>query len=199
MDTYIHHQAIMTNRSRRFPYSADQVCAILERASLAKDDGEPRFSNISMLGPLPLYEGVQTANAGTFSAEQVGWRGLIRGDDKPIAIIDFPFQPGSRTRPSAIVRGEEAAAALDKALQLSAIEAASVDRTYSELRFLRFSSALITTLWLYGRRPLFIPTRLGCGSRPHNVVVQGRRELTALLQPPSSMISAVMSQTISVR
>ena len=127
-----------------------------------------RFSSnerSTLVGPVPIYSLAQKplkSRGQSRWAASGQWRGLVMAGEFPIATIQAgePFDGRSTS-----VRGEESARAFHASL-LKAVEIGSATDKNFQVRFVVIPGAFLTAVWLYGRRSIFIPTRIGPGARP---------------------------------
>ena len=134
-------------------------------AALANLGEIRKLDDLSMVGPVPVYvldphevsQDVLKVNA----ARPAYWRALMLTDKAPVACVDLPAGDSSR---HSVVRGKDAAVALNAALDIARHAEHSSNRY--DVRIVQLPRLFVTALWLESREPAFIPTREGGTGRP---------------------------------
>jgi hypothetical protein len=160
MDQHLH--GVIDMRLTCCPYPGDLgwTAASITRALAALGEPVGASTRITLHGPFPLYiaDPKQYARGATRRATtQSGWRALVSDGKHPLASINLSCP--EREKPSIHVRGKAAARPLYKALE-KGLDWLKENDVPAELRFISFPSLFITAVWLHGRTPRFIPTRV---------------------------------------
>ncbi|WP_374474680.1 hypothetical protein [Zoogloea sp.] len=112
---------------------------------------------VCVLNPHEVSQDVLEVNV----AKPAYWRALMLNHKEPVACVDLPADGSSR---HPVVRGKDAAVALNAALDITKYAQHSSNRY--DLRIVQFPGLFVTALWLESTEPAFIPTREGGKGRP---------------------------------
>ena len=155
-------------------------------------------SDICLIGPVPVFvvrPRSLLASRTLRSARRSGWRGLVTLDDVPSAIVDV----ARTTRHTGTTfRGGEPAAALYRALEVCQTLQNNSKGTSKarEVRILEIPETYITTVWIAGRSPMFVPTRLCSADRPTPTALSLEQLLTIVAQAARRRPRAITSRRI---
>lgn len=125
--------------------------------------GEPASVDapLSVLSPIPVSAGLGFRPRTTVAklVRRTGWRALVMAGETPVALVDL------NEKGPLSVRGADAARAMLRVLEEAGRAPGTMEVSY-KLRFVVFHSLFVTALWLFSRKSLFIPTRVGNTGRP---------------------------------
>jgi hypothetical protein len=135
--------------------------SVLRQLAQPVSDG----ARFSVLSPVPVYACSKRVSAKPVDKQvrRSGWRALVLVQGRAAALLDL--SKDTKQHYPVSVRGANAAEAFLKVLRKADRIAKQSSVSY-RLRFVVFQPLFVTALWLAGRRPLFIPTRIDAGKRP---------------------------------
>ena len=179
--TFTRRKLKMSTRSKKIRLDMEELVLFLQNSvSFHSNKSGP---SVEMISPFPLYLGtlVQTSTSLRFNAKQIGWRALILNHGEPTAVAEFAVSNGREKSTCTTFRGSDPAEALSQALAIADQLRTQAITAFSDLRFITFPGLDVTALWIFGRKPVFIPTRRGSPSRGAIAPLHGKKAFLDLL------------------